>query len=144
MTTNTISQDKEVTKAKPIVLERWHQCMKEKNFKILEEMLSDEAVLYSPVVHTPQRGKHIVKMYLMAASSVFLNSTFAYTKEIIGEGQMMLEFETIVDDIKVNGVDIISYNENNQITEFKVMVRPLQGVQMIHQKMMEMLAQLKK
>ena len=133
-----------MTTSKPYVLERWHECMKQRDFKILDEILADDAVLFSPVVHTPQQGKPIVKMYLMAASSVFLNKNFSYTKEIIGHENVMLEFDTIVDGVVVNGVDIISFNKNNQITEFKVMVRLLKGVQIIHQKMMEMLEAFKK
>ena len=122
-----------MTTTKPYVLECWHECLKRRDFKILDETLAEDAVLFSPVVHTPQQGKAIVKMYLMAASSVFLNKDFSYTKEIIGNENVMLEFDTIVDGVTVNGVDIISFNKNNQITEFKVMVRPLQGVQIIHQ-----------
>ena len=132
-----------MTTTKPYVLERWYECMKTQNFRILDELLADDVVLHSPVVHTPQKGKKVSKMYLMAAEKVFLGKDFSYTKEIIGDQHIMLEFTTIVDGITVNGVDIISYNENRQISEFKVMVRPLQGVQIIHQKMMEMLAQYK-
>jgi len=67
-----------------------------------------------------------------------------YTKEIIGNQQIMLEFTNVIEGVLINGVDIVSYNEDNQITEFKVMVRPLQGMQKIHQKMMEMLENFKK
>ncbi len=126
------------------VLERWHAYVTQNDINILDDLLSDDVVFHSPVVWTPQRGKQITKMYLSAALKVLGNKDFTYSKEIIGDQQIMLEFTTIVDGVTINGVDIITYNSNNKITEFKVMVRPLQGMQKIHQKMMEMLTILKK
>jgi len=133
-----------MTSEKPQVLKRWYDYMLSHNFDVLDELLADEVVFYSPVVHTPQRGKKITKMYLMAAEKVLGGADFKYTKEIIGPQQIMLEFTNVIEGVLINGVDIVSYNEENQITEFKVMVRPLQGMQKIHQKMMEMLANFKK
>jgi hypothetical protein len=47
----------------------------------------------------------------------------------------VLEFEVKLDGITVNGVDMIKWNEAGKITEFKVMLRPLKAVNLIHQKM---------
>jgi hypothetical protein len=47
----------------------------------------------------------------------------------------VLEFLVEIDGIVVNGVDIISWNADAQILEFKVMIRPLRAIQLIHQKM---------
>ena len=129
---------------KPYVLKRWYDYMLSHDFDVLDELLADDVVFHSPVVHTPQRGKKITKMYLMAAEKVLGGADFKYTKEIIGNQQIMLEFTNVIEGVLINGVDIVSYNEDNQITEFKVMVRPLQGMQKIHQKMMEMLENFKK
>ena len=133
-----------MTSEKPYVLKRWYDYMEGHNFDVLDELLADEVVFHSPVVHTPQRGKKITKMYLMAAEKVLGGADFKYTKEIIGNQQIMLEFTNVIEGVTINGVDIVTYNEDNQITEFKVMVRPLQGIQKIHQKMMEMLENFKK
>ncbi len=129
---------------KPYVLNRWYEYMDKHDFTILDELLAEEVVFHSPVVHTPQRGKKITKIYLMAAEKVLGAGDFVYTKEITSNQQIMLEFTTVIDGVTINGVDIVTYNDNNQITEFKVMVRPLQGMQKLHQQMMEMLENFKK
>lgn len=51
----------------------------------------------------------------------------------------MLEFETTVEGKYVNGVDIITCNNRGRITEFRVMIRPLQAVNLIHAQMKAML-----
>ena len=47
----------------------------------------------------------------------------------------MLEFHTEIEGVKINGVDIISWNDDGRITHFKVMLRPLKAINMVHQKM---------
>lgn len=99
--------------------------------------------MVSPVVHTPQRGKAITKLYLTAAFKVFFNPSFRYVREILGPNDAMLEFETEIDGISVNGVDIIKWNSDGKITEFKVMLRPLKAVNLIHEYMGKMLDAMK-
>jgi len=113
----------------------WHQVVKDRNLARLDTLLDNEAVFVSPIVHTPQRGKKLAIMYLAAAFDVFLNPTFRYVREIIGDSDAMLEFETEIDDVLVNGVDIIKWNESGRIVEFKVMIRPLKAIGLIHQRM---------
>ena len=93
----------------------------------------------SPVVHTPQRGKALATMYLAGAVKVFGNDSFRYVREIVGDSDAMLEFETEIDGILVNGVDILRWNDAGRIVEFKVMLRPLKAVNLIHAKMAAML-----
>jgi hypothetical protein len=102
-------------------------------------LVAEDAVFHSPVVHSPQRGRKLTVMYLSAAFQVFFNPTFRYVREIVGTSDAMLEFETEIDGILVNGVDIITWNDAGLITEFKVMIRPLKGVDVVHRKMGEML-----
>jgi hypothetical protein len=113
----------------------WHRVVKDRNLARLDTLLDNEAVFVSPIVHTPQRGKKLAIMYLAAAFDVFLNPTFRYVREIIGDSDAMLEFETEIDDVLVNGVDIIKWNESGRIVEFKVMIRPLKAIGLIHQRM---------
>ncbi len=117
----------------------WHRLVEEHNAHGLNELLDEDAVFLSPVVHTPQRGKRITTAYLSAAFHVFFNPTFRYVREIIGASDAMLEFETEIDGVVVNGVDIITWNEVGRIVEFKVMLRPLKAVNLIHQRMAAML-----
>jgi len=114
-------------------LDSWHDIIRSGDASALDTLIADDAVFHSPVVHTPQVGKAIVVKYLTAAAKVLLNGSFHYVREMIDERQAMLEFEVTIDDIVINGVDHICWNDNNQIIEFKVWVRPLKGMQKLHQ-----------
>jgi hypothetical protein len=116
-------------------LETWHRLVRTQDPSGLDALLAEDAVFYSPVVHTPQRGRKLAVGYLSAAFHVFFNPTFRYVREIVGESDAMLEFETEVDGILVNGVDLIKWNDNGQIIEFKVMIRPLKAINVIQQRM---------
>ena len=138
-------------------IEKWHEIMKNPGPNItekLDDLLHDDVIFYSPVVFTPQKGKEITKLYLSAAGGVFSSnkdkeqskpkeSKFRYTKELIYDNHACLEFETEINGIYVNGIDLITWNDENKITEFKVLVRPLQAVNTLHQMMGEMLDKLK-
>jgi SnoaL-like domain len=120
-------------------IEMWHHLVENRDPRGLDALLADEAVFYSPVVHTPQVGKAITKKYLAAAFHVFFNESFRYVRELKGDRDAILEFEVNLDGITVNGVDMIKWNDAGKITEFKVMLRPLKAVNLIHLKMGEML-----
>ena len=122
-------------------IDQWHQMMATGRYDGLQELLSRDCVFWSPVVHTPQRGRDLTLMYLTAAGQVF-DTGFQYVREVRSGDTAVLEFECSVDDIHVNGIDMIQV-ENNQIIDFKVMIRPLKAVNKIHEKMMAMLAQAK-
>ena len=124
-------------------IHRWHRMVDARDPRGLDELLAEDAVFHSPVVHTPQRGKRITGLYLRAAFEVFFSGEFRYVREIVGSHDAMLEFETVMDGVTVNGVDLIHWNDDGQITDFKVMVRPLKGMQAVHQRMAEMLARSK-
>ena len=117
----------------------WYQVAKDRDVEGLYNLLDEDAVFHSPVVHTPQIGKAITGKYLSAAFDVFFNESFTYVREVHGESQTILEFEVEIQGVKVNGVDMISWNDAGLITEFKVMVRPLKAVSIIHQNMGAML-----
>jgi hypothetical protein len=112
----------------------WHQSIKEKNTDNLDIILADDVVLHSPIVHTPIKGKKIVTLYLMAAYHTIITQEFQYVRELSHENTAVLEFTTEVDGIFINGVDIISWNQEGLITDLKVMVRPLKAVNLFHQK----------
>jgi hypothetical protein len=102
---------------------------------LLTELLAEDAVFHSPVVHTPQVGKAIVMAYLVAASHVLGNDTFRYVRELVDGDEMMLEFVTELDGTHINGVDIIRFDETGKISDFKVMVRPLKAINKVWEMM---------
>jgi hypothetical protein len=120
-------------------LAAWHELVETRNPKRLGALLADDVVFYSPVVHTPQAGKAITTQYLSAAFKVFFGESFRYVREIEGERDAVLEFQVDIDGVSVNGVDMIKWNDDGRIVEFKVMIRPLKAINLIHQKMAAML-----
>jgi hypothetical protein len=120
-------------------LEIWHQAIKERNTNHLSTILADDVVLHSPIVHSLIEGKKMVTFYLMAAFQTFVTPEFTYVRELADDSNAVLEFTTEIDGIFVNGVDMISWNEEGKIVDFKVMVRPLKAINLIHEKMKMML-----
>jgi hypothetical protein len=127
------------------VVARWHRFLAGDLADGLDELLADDVVFYSPVVYTPQRGKDVTSMYLLAAQQTLPgdggDGTFRYTKQVLAADVAVLEFETTVDTKYVNGVDIIRCDEHGRIVEFRVMLRPLQAVNVVHDRMRALLAQ---
>ena len=123
-------------------IEAWHRLIDDRNAAALDDILADDAVFHSPVVHTPQNGKPLVKMYLSAAIMVLGNSEFSYVREVVGDSDAVLEFTSEVSGIRINGVDIIHWNADGKIDDFKVMIRPLKAVNLLHGLMKEMLGQM--
>ena len=121
----------------------WHKILNTKDAAGLDNILADNVVFHSPIVHTPQEGKQITKLYLTAALYVFNNDSFKYLREIISNNNAVLEFSTVIEGITVNGVDMITWGADGRITEFKVMVRPLKAINLIHRMMGEMLQKIK-
>lgn len=120
-------------------LAAWHDIVKSRNAKGLDSLLAENVVFHSPVVHAPQVGKAITKQYLSAAFHVFFNESFKYVREVSGPADAVLEFQVDIDGITVNGVDMLKWDADGRIVEFKVMLRPLKAINLIHQKMAELL-----
>lgn len=119
-------------------LEIWHEMLRQRDLGRLDEVLAEHCVFVSPIVHTPQHGRDLTRFYLTGALNVF-NDSFKYVKEIVTAEHAVLEFTCEVDGIVVNGVDIMTFDEAGKIIEFKVMVRPLKAVNLMHARMRAML-----
>ena len=124
-------------------VDAWHKLLETKDAAGLDDILADHVVFHSPVVHTPQVGKEITKLYLTAALFVFNNGHFRYLREIVAGHNAVLEFCTEIEGIYINGVDMITWDADGRITEFKVMIRPLKAINLIHKMMGEMLQKIK-
>jgi len=121
-------------------LDKWYGYMKFHDRAALWDLLDPDAVFESPVVHTPQRGRDITFKYLSSAEQVLGGPGFVYTGEWRSDHGAVLEFEKEIDGIKINGVDIIRFDDHGRITHFKVMVRPLKAINLLHRLMGEQLA----
>ena len=121
-------------------LDKWYDYLKSHDRAALWDLLHPDAVFESPVVHTPQRGRDITFKYLSSAGKVLGGPGFAYTGEWRSDTGAVLEFENEIDGIRINGVDIITFGDDGRITHFKVMVRPLKAINLLHRLMGEQLA----
>ena len=121
-------------------LDKWYGYMKSHDQAALWDLLHPDAVFESPVVHTPQRGRDITFKYLASAEQVLGGPGFKYVGEWRSDSGAVLEFKTMIDGIEINGVDIITFDAEGRITNFKVMVRPLKAINMLHRLMAEQLA----
>ena len=124
------------------LIHKWHEVIDADDLNALDSIVADDAVFSSPVVFTPMEGKEITMMYLHAAGQSFNMQKFKYTKEIHDGMNSVLEFETYIDDISVNGIDMIEWNKEGKISNFKVMIRPFKAVQKVQEKMVEALESL--
>jgi len=120
-------------------LATWHAVVQQRDMALLATLLADDVVFHSPVVHTPQRGRAITTLYLQAAMQVLNTPAFHYVRRITGPRDALLEFVTEIDGVQINGVDLIHWNDEGRIVDFKVMVRPLKAINALHQKMGELL-----
>lgn len=116
-------------------LAAWHDYIARDDADALWQLLAEDVVFESPVVHTPQQGREITFKYLRSAAKVLGGEGFRYVGEWHGENSAILEFEQETDGIRINGIDMIWWNEAGRITRFKVMVRPLKAVNLLHQMM---------
>ena len=117
-------------------LKRWHEVIEGgSDPAALAAIMRDDAVFHSPVVHTPQVGKPIVVAYLTAAGATLGNGSFTYVREVVGDDTVVLEFTTEMDGIHVNGIDMIAFDEEGLIKDFRVMVRPLKAINKVWEMM---------
>ena len=138
------------------VMDNWNAHLRGEFPGGLDELLHDDCVFLSPIVFTPQRGKELTKLYLGAAGNVLPGDSdagegggapdpdraFRYTKRVLDGNHAVLEFETFIGDTQVNGVDIITCDDDGKIVEFKVMIRPLKAINLVHANMKAMLEQM--
>jgi ketosteroid isomerase-like protein len=124
------------------VVEAWHRVVASERSEALDGLLADDVVFCSPIVYTSQRGKAVTTMYLRAAAPTLpgdpAHGAFHYTKQVLAGDVAMFEFETTLGGKYVNGVDIILCDETGRIVEFRVMIRPLQAIDAVHEQMRAM------
>lgn len=125
-------------------LQRWHSVLQGGNKPSdLAAIIREDAVFHSPVVHTPQEGRDTVVAYLAAAGQTIGNDSFSYVRELVDGNDALLEFTTEMDGVHVNGIDLIRFDEDGMIADFKVMVRPLKAVNKVWEQMAAQLEQMK-
>jgi len=112
-------------------LKAWHQLVASKEVTGVDSLLADDVVFHSPIVDTPQAGRAVTRQYLAAVFDIFSKHSFRYVREVVGEQDAVLEFVVEIDGVSVNGVDMIRWNDEAQIVDFKVMLRPFKALKVM-------------
>jgi hypothetical protein len=126
----------------PSVIQQWLHIIEDGHAELIDQLFADDAVFYSPAVFTPQRGKAKCSLYLRAAERMFADSDFHYVGQWYGAESAVLEFIAEIDGIHIDGIDMIQWNAQDKITSFKVMIRPLKGLQSVIPRMGDLLENL--
>ena len=111
----------------PSVVRAWHAVVESGDPALLGGLLADDVVFRSPAVFAPQEGKDLTTLYLRGAMAV-LGPTLRYVGEWYGPSSAVLEFEAELDGLYVHGVDMLRWNDDDRLTGFTVMVRPMRGL----------------
>jgi hypothetical protein len=120
-------------------VQRWRDFVRSHDAAMLWDLLHPDVVFESPVVHTPQRGREITFKYLTSVVKVLGSPSFNFVGEWTNETGTVLEFIDEIEGVTINGVDIITCDAEGRITNFKVMVRPLKAINLLHRLMGEQL-----
>lgn len=121
-------------------LEEWHAIVDSGDLERLGDLLADDVVFHSPVLHAPVEGRDTVALYLAGAHMLLVNDAWRYVRQIVGDRDAMLEFVTEVDGLHVNGVDVLRWDEDGRIVDFKVMIRPRKALDAVQARISELLA----
>ena len=122
------------------LIEQWHELLRSGDAARLPPLLSDDVVFHSPVLHAPQAGRELTEMYLLAALRGLYNDSFHYVREVIGENDAALEFVVEHDGVVINGVDLIRWDAEDKIVDFKVMIRPYRAIDKVREIMLAALS----
>jgi hypothetical protein len=118
----------------PAAVQTWHEIVRTGDKELLQSLLTDDVVFRSPVVHTPQAGRALTTAYLEAAMTV-LGPNLQYHRQWFGVDSAVLEFTTVVDDIEIHGVDMMTWDEDDRLVDFTVMVRPQKALTVLIERM---------
>ena len=113
--------------ATPAAVQTWHEVVSTHDRDLLQSLLTDDVVFRSPAVHTPQAGRALTTLYLEAAMAI-LGPNLQYHRQWFGPDSAVLEFTTVVDDVEIHGVDMMTWGEDDRLVDFTVMVRPQKGL----------------
>jgi hypothetical protein len=114
-------------------LQRWHKVVFEKDFDLLNELLDENVEFHSPTLWKPKLGRDVTAYILQMITAMF--EDFEYHREWISEDSLALEFSANIEGKNLKGIDLIRWNDEGKIIHFEVMLRPLNTLQLVFEKM---------
>ena len=120
--------------------DRFRAAVEEGNVDAAAELFHEDARFRSPVVFKPFEGRDQVLKVLHAAEQVLVvGAPFRYVHQLedANDRVAILEFETEVDGRRVEGIDKLTFGDDDRIVELKVMIRPASALQAVGARMAE-------
>jgi len=114
-------------------LDLWHKAVIDKDTSILRDLLDENVEFHSPTLWQPKIGRDVTHYILQTVSEIFQD--FEYHREWVDGNDFALEFSARIDDKKIKGIDLIRWNDEGKIVHFEVMLRPLNGLNLMFEKM---------
>jgi len=110
-------------------LDLWHRAVAANDLGELPAIIHPDAVFRSPMAFSPYQSAEALILALTNVNQVFQD--FVYERQLAGDDglDVVLEFRARVGDKKLKGIDFIRFNEQGQIMDFEVMIRPMSGLQ---------------
>lgn len=125
----------------------WEDVVARNDLRGMAMMFTDDAVFRSPAVFKPYQGRKTIAGILSMVVQVF--GPLDYRNWWANDaGGVVMQFATTVASpdgdkrLEIEGVDIFQLDEAGQITELRVMIRPLRGLQAVAAGMEALIAQL--
>jgi hypothetical protein len=115
-------------------LDGWHRFVATGDRDLLAALLSEHIVFRSPFVQSPIPGRTATLLVLTTVVQIFEN--FRYHRTFVaGPHDAALEFSANIGKWQLKGIDLITFNEAGEMTEFEVMIRPIKALQALGDEM---------
>jgi len=121
--------------------QRWRDLFAMENMPPVRDMLAEDIQMHSPAMHQVQRGPDLIADYITAAHEIFTRWDLDYVRAFQNGNEICMEFEGEIEGVTLNGVDIIRWNADDKIDDFKIMIRPASGLKKLGEVMVKILAE---
>jgi hypothetical protein len=103
-------------------LDEWHRIVAERDLETLERVLAEDVTIGAPPYWTKLEGRTLVHHLLGLIVTTI--EGFTYYREWRDGDELALEFQGMVGDLHVQGIDLITLNDEGKIQNLDVLMRP--------------------
>jgi hypothetical protein len=105
-----------------------------KDLELLRETLCEDVVLHSPVLFRGFEGRDTVSAVLTHVAATL--EDFDYTHELAEGTTVVLRFKAKVGDKELEGIDFLELDEDGNVAELTVFMRPFSALTAFNEQMM--------
>jgi SnoaL-like domain len=104
-----------------------------KDVNRLDELLSQDVVLHSPILFRGFEGREMVSQVLAHVAATIEDPS--YTDELVEGNTVCLRFKAKVGDLELEGIDFLELDDDGKIAELTVFMRPLSAITAFNERM---------